>query len=185
MHKLRLFLPVLIIAMSAAPAFAGWVDDTVNNSIESIGRATLSPEALGRNPDLKVDSLASPIATGATITPQAAHDLLGELRALDRDRLETVAANVSTCVLVDCRGIPGDKVATLADRILLALRNDDDQRQNLWTRGVAILSVLVALLSVIVNVALNIATRRREQAAAPPITTATSSATQTPISPGP
>ena len=75
MPKLRFLLPALILALSTAPAFAGWVDDTVNTSIENIGAATLSPEALGRNPQLRVDSLASQIGTGTSITPQAAYDL--------------------------------------------------------------------------------------------------------------
>ena len=166
MHILRPLLPLLLLVLTATPSMAGWVDETINRSIENVGRATLSPDSLPKSPDQLVQSLSSQVATGASITPEAATNLLTDLKGLDRDRLETVAANVSTCVLVDCRGIPGDRVATLADRILLALQNEDDQRQNLWTRGVAILSVLVALLSVIVNVALNLATRRREKAAA-------------------
>lgn len=165
MPKLRFLLPILILALSAAPASAGWVDDTVNNSIESIGAATLSPEAMSRNPQLRVDSLASQIGSGATISPQAAHDLLGELRGLDHDMLETVAANVSTCVIIDCHGVPSDRVASLADRIISSLQETADQKANLWSRGVSIISVLIALISLAVNLLLTLSNRRREKAA--------------------
>ncbi len=166
MPKLRFLLPALILALSTAPAFAGWVDDTVNTSIENIGAATLSPEALGRNPQLRVDSLASQIGTGTSITPQAAYDLLGELRNLDRDKLETVAANVSTCVIIDCHGVPADRVASLADRIIASLQETADQKSNLWSRGVSIISVLIALLSLAANLLITLSARRKEKAAA-------------------
>ena len=165
MSHLRFFLPLLILALSAGPALAGWVDETVNNSIEGIGRATLSPQSLD-HPTSRVDSFASQIATGATVNPQAAHDLLTELRALDHDQLETIAANVSTCVMIDCRGIPSDRVASLADRIITSLQETADQKSNLWSRGVSIISVLIALISLAVNLMLTLSTRRKEKAAA-------------------
>jgi hypothetical protein len=166
MPLLRPLLPLAILALTIAPSHAGWVDETVNRSIESVGRATLSPQSLSKDPQAVVQSLASQVATGASITPEAATSLLTDLKNLDRDKLDTVAANVSTCILVDCHGVPGDKVAALASRVLSALQTEADQQANLWTRGVAIISVLVALLSVIVNIALNLANRRKAKAAA-------------------
>ena len=163
---LRFPLVLLLLTLSATPSSAGWVEDTVNGSIQQVGRATYSPEALSRTPEQAVQSFASQIATNSSITPQAAHDLLTDLKSLDRDRLNTVAANVSTCLIVNCRGIPGDKVASLADHLATALQDAADQDSAVWTRGVAILSVVVALFSVIVNLLLGISNRRKAKAAA-------------------
>lgn len=158
--RTRLAIAVIFVLFTA-PAFAGGFLDSVNDSITQVGRATVAAQDMPRTPEQVSQILRQQVVTAEAISPQAADALLTALKALTREQLDTVAADVSTCVIVSCHGLPAAKVASLAERLVASLRDAASQESSLWTRGVAILSALIALLSVVANVAMNLATRRR------------------------
>lgn len=160
---MRLLLSLVFVVVLCPPAYAEFwteVGNTINGSVVAVGRATASRQGAPRTPDQLAQSLSTQISHDAPISPQAATDLLADLKSLDPDRLDTVAADVSTCIIVNCRGLPAAKVASLAERIAASLRDAANLESAFWTRGVAILSAAIALLSVLVNLTLGLAKRK-------------------------
>ncbi|MEO8758005.1 MAG: hypothetical protein ABI398_09690 [Devosia sp.] len=160
---MRLLLPLFLLLAFTAPSRADFWDEvgtTINGSVSAVGRVTLSPQRMPRTPDQVVQSLSSQISSNTSITPQAANDLLQELKTLDLEKLYTVAADVSTCVIVTCHGLPSAKVASLAERLVASLHDEASLQSDVWTRGLAILSASIALISVLVNLTLGVARHR-------------------------
>jgi len=159
----RLVLSLVCLLLLCPPAHAEFwseVGNTINGSVVAVGRATASRQSAPKTPDQLAQSLSTQISHDVPISPQAATDLLADLKGLDPDRLDTVAAEIGTCIIVNCRGMPAAKVASLVERIAASLRDAANLESAFWTRGVAILSAGIALLSVLVNLTLGLPKRK-------------------------